>query len=103
MQYSRRLFDTLNNKLAKAPAHTKQKCSYYGSSHPHWQCPAHWGLKENKPLQNHVQVQQWGTVHGTEQEATNENQSGMVNINSINFNSKQSVAVAKLKNLIKSK
>ena len=38
-----------------------------------------------------------GTVHQTGHEATNNNQTDTVNITSINFNSKQSVLVAKLK------
>ena len=54
---------------------------------------------EKKTFQIGVQEHQWtkGTVHDTEQEATNCNQIDMVNINSISFNSKQLVMVVNLK------
>ena len=64
-----------------------------------------WGLQEanNFKAVCRSNISRRGTVHDKEQEVTNDNQTDMVSINSIHFNSKQLAIVGKIKNLIRSK
>ena len=93
---------------AKIPA--RQSCSYYGSSHPHRQCPAYEEKCVDFGKVNHFrEVCRSGrnrTVHDLEQEPDQhqeeEDLTDMVTILILLFsNSKQSVITANLKNIIK--
>ena len=79
------------------------KCSYCGSHHPHWQCPAYGKMCSICGKTKHFKVVcrsnnvRWGTVEDTEQEGTSYNWIDTENINSISFVRNGSMIVEKCK------